>query len=260
MTFLRSQSRFLSKLAAWSLLLCAILPAQAETLTVALAASVQYPFEALSAAFTRATGHVLQPVVGSSGKLSAQIANGAPYDVFLSADMEYPEALFRQGLALAAPRPYAYGLLVLWTVRPELDLVNWQTTLASGKVKSIAVANPKLAPYGEQSMKALAFYRLDDGVRSKLIFGENIGQTNQYIHSGSADIGFTAKSVVLAPEMAGHGRWVDLPRASYQPVAQGAVILRHGMESRPETARAFNAFLYGPQARKIFAQYGYLLP
>jgi molybdate transport system substrate-binding protein len=235
-------------------------PALADTLTVALAASVQYPFDALSAAFTRASGHTLQPVAGSSGKLTAQIANGAPYDVFLSADMEFPAALFRQGLTSAAPRPYAYGQLVLWTMRSELDLRSWQATLTSNTVRKIAIANPKLAPYGEQSLRALAFFKLDEAVRPKLVFGENIGQTNQYIHSTSADLGFTAKSVVVAPKMAGQGRWIDVPAAAYQPIAQGAVILRRGMKEHPAAAEAFYAFLFGAEARAIFTKYGYLLP
>ena len=231
-----------------------------KALLVAVAASMQYPFEALRAAYQAETGRRLHSVINSSGKLTAQIVNGAPYDVFLSADMAFPQTLFVRGFTSAAPRAYAYGQLVLWTMRTGLDLEHWQTTLTSPAVGKIAIANPKLAPYGEQSLRALAYFKLDARLQDKLVIGESIGQTNQYIHSGAADIGFTAKSVVLAPEMAGQGRWIDLPRSSYQPIAQGAVILRHGMATLPAPALAFLSFLNGPKARAIFAQYGYLLP
>lgn len=239
------------------LLLC--LPAAADTLTVAVAANLQYAFAELQSAFTRQTGQTLTPVYNSSGKFAAQIMNGAPFDVFLSADMEYPHKLQQQGYAVDAPRPYAYGALVLWTMN-DLDLDHWQRTLAGPAVRSIAVANPKTAPYGRETMKALAQLKLDDALRAKLVFGESIAQTSQYIHSKTADAGFTAKSTVLSPELKGQGKWIDLPRDAYQPIAQGAVILRHGQQAHPALARQFYDFLYSPTARAILERYGYLLP
>lgn len=231
----------------------------AGTLTVAVAANVQYAFDDLQAEFRKETGHQLKPVYSSSGKLTAQIMNGAPFDVFLSADMEYPEKLHQEGFTAAAPKPYAYGLLVLWTLK-GLDLGNWQQILASRAVGKIAVANPKTAPYGRETMKALARFKLDEALKPKMVFGESISQTNQYIHSRASDAGFTAKSVVVSPEMRGQGKWVELPRDSYEPIAQGIAVLKHGQKTSPQLAQQFHDFVLSAKARVILERYGYLLP
>lgn len=232
---------------------------EAETLSVAVAANVQYAFEDLKTAFKQETGHELVGTFNSSGKFVAQISNGAPFDVFLSADMEFPEKLYKDGLTTAAPKVYAYGALVLWTTK-TLDLTQWQSLLASSQVTHIAVANPKAAPYGRETMKVLSALKLDQRLQPKLVFGESISQTNQYIHSGVVDVGFTAKSVVLSPEMQGQGKWVDVPKSTYQPIAQGAVILNYGKEHHAKAAQQFYDFVYSAKARAIFERYGYLLP
>lgn len=231
----------------------------ADTLTVAVAANVQYAFDDLQTEFRKDTGHDLKPVYSSSGKLTAQIMNGAPFDVFLSADMEYPEKLHQAGFASAVPKVYAYGTLVLWTLK-DLDLRQWQSVLAGPAVGKIAVANPKTAPYGRETMKALAHFKLDDALKDKLVFGESIAQTNQYIHSKAADAGFTAKSVVASPEMKGQGTWIDLPKGSYQPIAQGVVVLRHGQQTNPQVAQQFHDFVLSAKSRMILERYGYQLP
>ncbi|HJV72617.1 MAG TPA: molybdate ABC transporter substrate-binding protein [Noviherbaspirillum sp.] len=242
-----------------ALLLTLSSPALADTLTVAVAANVQYVFDDLQAEFQKQTGHKLKPVFGSSGKLTAQIMNGAPYDVLLSADMEYPEKLYKEGFATAAPKVYAQGTLVLWTLK-EIDLHNWQSMLASPIIRKIAIANPKTAPYGRETMKALAYFQLDETLKPKLVFGESISQTNQYIHSQTADAGFTAKAVVVSPEMKGQGKWMDLPRDAYQPIPQGLVILKHGQQKNPASARQFHDFVLSAKSRMILERYGYLLP
>lgn len=244
------------------LLLAALLlahPAFADTLTVAVAANVQYAFDHLQKEFTKETGHEIRPVYNSSGKFAAQIANGAPFDVFLSADMAFPKALYEKGVTTAAPRVYAYGTLVLWTMK-DLDLAKWQSVLTDPATRHIAVANPKTAPYGREAYRALTHYKLLDALQAKLVVGESISQTNQYIHSQSADIGFTAKSVVLSPEMKGHGKWIDVPAEAYQPIAQGAVILKHGEAANPRASQQFFNFLFSAKARAIFERYGYALP
>ncbi|MEN3364793.1 MAG: molybdate transport system substrate-binding protein [Burkholderiales bacterium] len=233
--------------------------ASADTLTVAVAANVQFAFDDLQAEFTKQTGHQLKPIYNSSGKFVAQVMNGAPFDVFLSADMEYPEKLHTEGYTSGPPKVYAYGTLVLWTMK-DLDLKNWQAVLASPAVAKIAVANPRTAPYGRETIKVLDHFKLNDALKPKLVFGESIAQTNQYIHSKAADAGFTAKSVVVSPEMKGQGRWIELPKGSYQPIAQGAVILRHGQQTNPKVAQQFYDFVYSAKARAIFERYGYLLP
>jgi len=241
------------------LLLAVTLPACAESLTVAVAANVQYAFDDLRMAFKKETGNDVQPVYNSSGKFTAQIMNGAPFDVFLSADMAYPEKLHAAGFAAGAPKVYAYGALVLWTMR-DLDLGQWQRVLTEPVVAKIAVANPKTAPYGAETMNALAHLKLDATLRPKLVFGESIAQTNQYIYSTAAEAGFTAKSVVLSPAMRGKGTWVDLPKDAYRPIAQGVVILQHGQQNHPVLARQFYDFLFSDKSSAIFERYGYLLP
>lgn len=248
--------RILTSLAALLLLSS---PATAASLTVAVAANVQYTFDDLAAAFKADTGHDLKPVYNSSGKFAAQIMNGAPFDVFLSADMAYPERLHKDGFTSAAPKIYAYGSLVLWTTK-DLDLMRWQDALASRAVAKIAIANPKTAPYGREAMNALAHFGLDASLKSKLVFGESVSQTNQYIHSGTADAGFTAKSVVLAPEMKGQGKWVDVPKDAYRPIAQGIVVLKHGMQANPKVAQQFHDFVLSAKSRAILERHGYLLP
>jgi molybdate transport system substrate-binding protein len=233
--------------------------AAAQTLSVAVAANMQYVFDDIKAEFKKETGHEVQAVFNSSGKFVTQIMNGAPFDVFLSADMEYPEYLHAQGFSTAAPKVYAYGVLVLWTTK-NLDLSQWQTLLASEGINKIALANPKTAPYGREAMRALSYYKLDSKVQSKLVFGESIAQTNQYIHSGVADIGFTAKSVVSSAEMKGQGKWIELPPTSYQAIAQGAVILKHGKQSNGVLAQQFYDFLSSAKVRAILERNGYKLP
>lgn len=249
--------RILTSLAA--LLLFTSPFAAAGTLTVAVAANVQYAFDDIAAAFKAQSGHAIKPVFNSSGKFTAQIMNGAPFDVFLSADMEYPEKLHREGHAAAAPKVYAYGTLVLWTLK-DLDLADWQRVLAGPAVAKIAVANPKTAPYGRETMKALAHFRLAEAIQPKLVFGESISQTNQYIHSRTADAGFTAKSVVVSPEMQGQGKWIELPKESYQPIAQGIVVLKHGTKTNAAVAQQFHDFVLSATSRTILQRHGYLLP
>ena len=250
--------------AAWyavclSLFISLFLPARADTISVAVAANVQYVFDDLRRAFKAESGHDLQPIFNSSGKLSAQILLGAPFDVFLSADMDLPERLYAEGKAVARPRMYAQGLLVLWSTR-DIDLTHWQSLLTDAKIKRIALANPRLAPYGEQSMKLLETVQLDQKIKSKLLFGESIAQTNQYIYSGVADLGFTAKSVVLSKEMAEQGKWINLPLEAYQPIEQGIVVLSYGQQHHRRAAQAFYQFMFGAKARAILTQAGYGVP
>jgi molybdate transport system substrate-binding protein len=245
-------------IAAAVLFVCAA-PAQADTIQVAVAANLQFVFDDLREAFRKESGHEAQGTYNSSGKFVAQITNGAPFDVFLSADMEFPEKLHATGLATGAPKIYAYGALVLWTMK-DLDLADWRTALASAAVAKIAVANPQTAPYGRETIRVLEHFRLDERLKPKLVFGESIAQTNQYIYSKAADAGFTAKSAVLAPGMKGQGKWIDLPRDAYHPIAQGAVILLHGEREHSDAARRFLDFLQSASARRIIERYGYLLP
>lgn len=233
--------------------------AWAEPLTVAVAANVKYAFDDLAAEFKKETGMEARGVFGASGKIVAQVKSGAPFDVFLSADTESPEALYRERLASSAPRVYAYGVLVLWT-RKNIDLGKGVAAVNDPSVQKIAIANPRLAPYGRAAIKALDGAGLGKTVEPKLVYGESISQTLQFADSGAADIGFVAKSLVVAPEMAGKGRWVEVPKASYDPIAQAVVVLKHGTETQSGAAQKFVDFLFTREARAIFEKYGYRLP
>jgi len=240
------------------LLLCSSL-VNAAPLTVAVAPNVKYAFDELALEFKKETGIEVQGVFASSGKVTAQVKSGAPFDVFVSADTEFPEALYKDGFAVTPPKVYAYGVLVLWTTK-DLDLSKGLPTLADSKVQKIALANPKLAPYGRAAVQALESAKLNATVESKLVYGESITQATQFVDSGAADVGFVAKSLVIAPELAGKGKWVEVPKNSYQPIAQAVVVLKHGAETQAESAKKFADFLFTPKARAIFEKFGYLLP
>ncbi len=231
----------------------------AEPLTIAVAANVKYAYDELAVEFTKTTGIAVQSVLGATGKLAAQVKNGAPYDVLISADTETPDILFKDDFATAPPKIYAYGTLVLWT-KNELDLSQGLAILSDSKIQKIAIANPKLAPYGRAAKQSLEQAKLYAAVEAKLVYGENISQAAQFVASGAADIGFIAKSIALAPEMAGKGRWLDVPKTSYEPIAQAVIVLKHGAETQAKNAQRFVDFLFTPAARKVFAKYGYTLP
>lgn len=232
----------------------------AESLTVAVAANVKFAFDDLAAAFMQDTGIEIKPVFSSSGKIVSQVKEGAPYDVFLSADMDYPDKLYKDGQAVTVPRIYAYGRLVLWTKSDSLNLGKGLAALTAAEVRKVAVANPKVAPYGAEALKAMDKLGLKAALEPKLVFAENIAQVVQYVDSGNVDAGFTAKSLVTAPETAGRGKWVDVPQDSYNPIAQGAVILRYGQANHGDAARKFYGFLYSARARDILARFHYGLP
>ncbi len=251
--------KFLKKIFLLSLLLMHGLVANAETLTVAIAANLKYVFEELATEFKQQTGIEAQSAIGASGKMATQIRNGAPFDVFMSADMEFPEKLYKDGYATTPPRPYAYGVLVLWTQK-EVDLSRGVAGLTDAGIGKVAIANPKVAPFGRQALKAMEYYKVRTVLQPKLVYGESITQVSQYVDSKAADVGFSAKSIVMAPEATGKGKWVEVPAEAYDPIAQGVVILKHGSETNGDAARKFYGFVQSEKAREIFAKNGYKLP
>lgn len=231
----------------------------AEPFTVAIAANLKYVFDDLATEFKKETGIEVQSVLNASGKIATQVRQGAPFDVFMSADMEFPEGLYKEGFAVTAPKPYAYGLLVLWS-QTGADLSKGVAGLADAAVGKVAIANPKLAPFGKQALKAIEFYKVKAALEPKLVYGESISQVSQYVDSKAVDVGFSAKSIVIAPETAGKGKWVAVPEESYEPIAQGMVILKHGIDSNADAARKFYGFVQSEKARAIFVKNGYKLP
>lgn len=237
--------------------LCCSGLAQASTVLVAAAPNIKFAFDDLEAAFHQQTGIVVKPVYASSGALTQQIEAGAPYDVFLAADTKYPENLYKAGKTDGAPKVYAYGTLVLWSKAP-VKLDHWQALLKGPEIQKIAVPDPRLAPYGLQALHALHHYHLFAPLKAKIIYGENLLTVIQYVDAGAAQIGFTAKSLMVAPEMRGKGHWVEIPQNAYQPIAQSAVLLQHGASNAD--ARKFLAFVYSPAGRHILLENGYRLP
>ncbi|MCX2720024.1 molybdate ABC transporter substrate-binding protein [Lentiprolixibacter aurantiacus] len=226
-----------------------------EKLVIATAANMQFAMDEVTEAFSRQSGIETEIILGSSGTLTAQIMAGAPYDIFLSANLQYPEHLYKQGLGYRPPETYAYGQLVLWTckegIEPSLE------TLRQEQVSHIAIPNPQVAPYGRAAKEVLMQKGLYNEVASKLVYGESISQTNQFIRTGAAEIGFTALSVVLSEQVRGTGSWLKLPQSTYSSIAQGVLILDKDTQQL-NNAIKFHNFLKSEKARQILEKYGYL--
>lgn len=243
-------------------LLVGVLPASAraaERVTVAAAANLIYALDPLNAAFRQTepdTTIVVTP--GASGSLVTQIRHGAPFDVFLSADTEYPQALLASGDAEGAPVPFATGRLVLWTLRTELDLGSIGAVVRNTAVHKIALAQPDTAPYGRAAREAMQKLEVWSDAQPKLVLGDNIAQTAQFVQSGNADCGFVALSFVLAPRLATKGHYIEVPAELYAPLTQAAVLTRIGRDN--PAARRYLEFLTSPAAREIFTRFGYAPP
>ena len=243
-----------------SLSACVSSVTQAEQLTAAIAANFAGTIKYLKPLFEHETGHRLVTSFASSGTLFAQIHNGAPFDVFLSADEQRPQQLIRDGLAIAdSAFIYATGKLVLWSSQPELidpqgNILRdglWQEK----GIHHIALANPKTAPYGRAAMETLQAMQLLESTKPYRVTGQNIAQTFQFVASGNAQLGFIAQAQVLAlPESERGSSWL-VPQAMYSPIKQEAVMLMRGREN--SAAQAFLQFLQSPRAKNIISARGY---
>jgi molybdate transport system substrate-binding protein len=248
------------KLLAIYLLLTGIFAA-AQEITVAAAADMSSALPELAAIYTKKTGTAVKLVFGSSGNLTSQIRNGAPYDVFLSADEEYPRQLIEEGLAAQNTLyRYAVGRLVLWVPADSpLDLSKLgMTALLDPSVKKIAMANPAHAPYGRAAEAALRHFGIYDQVSSRLVLGENVSQAAQFVESGNAQAGLIALSHALAPALKDKGRYWMVPLNAYPTLNQAAVVLSKSKQQ--DTARKFLEFLRSPEASSLLASYGFRLP
>jgi molybdate transport system substrate-binding protein len=231
------------------------------SVAVAAAADLQFALADVKAAFVQAhSGMQVDVTFGSSGNFYAQIVNGAPFDVFLSADGSYPQKLVQAGLADAASAfRYSRGRLVLWVPKGSpvpLERLGMKALLDPA-VKKIAIANPRHAPYGRAAEAALAKLGLLEALRPRLVYGENISQTAQFVQSGAADIGILALSLAKAPSLAAAGRYIEIPLDTYPPLLQGGVLLARAREN--VAARALCAFLVSPEGRAILRRYGFIL-
>lgn len=232
-----------------------LLAARADTVTVAVASNFTAPMSDIAAAFERETGHEVRLAFGSSGKIVAQIRQGAPFDAFFSADQAKPEALQTLGLAVPDSRfTYAIGALALWSSRPDLPLEG-AGVLRQGDYHKLALANPRLAPYGEAAVEVLDGLALTESTRPHWVQGENIAQTYQFVRTGNATLGFVALSQIMTEGDVRSGSVWIVPDDLHSPIRQDAVLLRRGEDN--DGARAFMDYMRGEDARAIIHDYGY---
>lgn len=232
----------------------------AQEITVAAAADLQFAFQDVAARFEKDTGKHVKLIFGSSGTFFAQIQNGAPFDAYFSADIDYPKRLEAAGLAEPGTfYPYATGKIVLWAPKgSKLDLTRGLQALLDPSIRKIAIANPEHAPYGRAAVAALRQEGLYDKVSSKFVLGENISQTASFVVSGNADVGIVALSLALAPSMKEKGRYVEIPGDDYPAIAQAAVVLKSSPNK--EVARQFFTFLKTPVVQELLRGYGFAVP
>ena len=237
-----------------------LIAGESRPLSIAAASDLAFCLEELDVVFQRHhPGAEIRLTTGSSGNFFAQIQRGAPFDVFLSADVRYPRELARSGHAdTNSLTLYAIGRLVLWTVRTNLDLTHGLAVLTNAAVRKIAIANPDHAPYGQAARAALEHAGHYDKLRGKLVLGENIAQTAQFVQTGHADAGLVALSLVRAPKLRGVGRWWLVPEELHPRLEQAAVLTTRGREQA--LARAYLEFLGSAAAREIFDRFGFRLP
>ncbi len=248
----------LKKIIIVSLLLCSSL--FAGTIKIAVAANVSYAIDSLIKEFNKNNPKCKVVVIlGSSGKLTAQIKNGAPYGLFMSANMKYPNALYKDKSAVTKPIVYAYGSLAFLSGKPQ-DFTKGMDILKDNKISKIALANPKTAPYGKVALEAMKNVNIYNDVKKKIVYAESISQAVYYSIT-AADIGFVAKSAFFSPKMANYEKgihWSEIDSKLYTPIKQGVVILKDGRNSKE--IKAFYDFILSTKAKQIFQDFGYSIP
>lgn len=229
----------------------------AEELTIAAASDLNFAMQEIAKKYYDATGNTLKVSYGSSGNFFVQIQNGAPFDLFFSADVSYPQKLEAAKVAESGTLlKYAVGKIVLWIPNSsKLDLSKGIRVLADPAVKKIAIANPAHAPYGRAAEAALKKDGIYDQVKAKFVLGENISQTAQFVDTGNADVGILALSLALSPTMKSRGRYVEIPGDLYPAIEQGAVVIKSS--SHKDAAKQFLQLLKRPEYQAIFKSYGF---
>src|SRR4029079_6034296 len=234
--------------------------AAAQTLTVAAASDLQSAPPAIASRFEKDTGRKVTLTFGSSGNFFTQIQNGTPFDVFLSADIDYPKRLESSGLGeRGSLYEYARGRIVLWTRGDSgIDVSRGLQSLSQTKVRRISIANPDHAPYGRAAVAALRAEHVYDAVRDKLVMGENISQAAQFAQSGNADVGIIALSLALSPALKASGAHVEVPESRYPPIQQAAIVIAASRQKA--IARQFVDSLRSPEVVRILQAYGFAVP
>lgn len=229
-----------------------------DKMLIAAAADLRFAMDSVISAFSQNNPGRIDVTYGSSGKLTEQILNSAPFDLFFSADIAFPEKLQKQNKTASDIYPYARGHLVIWSKKYQPQQEQVKSLLDPG-IKKIAIANPSYAPYGMRAVEALEYYELLEPLKSKLVYGENISQTAQFVATGAADIGIIALSLALSPNMKKEkGNYFLIPESGHQPLTQGAVITRKGEGNK--LAASFFEFVQSDTAISILDHFGFSRP
>ncbi len=243
------------------LLVCVMLqalPAHAERITIAAAADLKFAMDEIVGAFKKGNpADEIDVVYGSSGKFNTQIRQGAPYDLYFSADIGFPRELAKDGFAASEVKPYAFGRIVLWSASLDASKMTL-ASLTEAKIARIAIANPQHAPYGKRAEEALRASGLWEKVEPKLVYGENIAQTAQFVQTGNAQVGIIALSLAVNPELASKGGYYLIPDKLHEPLEQGFIITKRGEGSA--LARRFAEYMGSKPARAVMTKYGFVLP
>ncbi len=232
-----------------------------DNILVAAASNLRFAMHEICRDFQKENPSIQTKVsYGSSGNFFAQIKQGAPFDIFLSADAAYPELLEKEGLTVEGmSKTYAVGEIVLWFPKySKVDSDKGMQTVTFPEVKKLAIANPKHAPYGRAAEESLRYYGLWEKVEGKLIYGENISQTAQFVHTGAADAGIVALSLAISPKMLQEGRYWVIPDESHSDIEQIYVVLKKGKGKK--SVRKFLDFIHGEKGSKILSRYGFVIP
>jgi molybdate transport system substrate-binding protein len=227
-----------------------------NTVTVAAAANLRSTLEDINSAFEKKTGIKIQMSTAGSGKLTAQIQNGAPYEIFLSANKKYPDYLYEKGFALNKPEKICKGVLVLWTTK-DIDIEQNLKNLHSLNIETVAIANPQNAPFGMAAIETLKSLNSYKYLESKIIYTENVSQISQYVINQNADIGFTSKSIVLSTQLKNKGKWIELSDTLHEPLSEYVILTKNAENNK--NAKQYYHFLFSNEAQNILKKNGYIV-
>jgi molybdate transport system substrate-binding protein len=232
----------------------------AEEITIAAASDLSFAFREIVAEYEKTTANHVRLTLGSSGNFYAQIQNGAPFDLYFSADIAYPRKLEEAGLTVPGSLyQYAVGRIVMWTGNEShIDMTQGFEALRGPTVKKIAIANPKHAPYGRAAVAAMEHFKVYEQIKDKLVLGENISQAAQFVESGACEVGIIALSLATSPAMKERGTYWEVPAEAHPSLDQGTVILRSSKQL--ESAKQFLGFIKGAQGQEIMKHYGFAVP
>ena len=241
-------------------LLCRPAIALAADIAVAAASDLHFAIKELIVEYEKQTGHHVKLSLGSSGNFYAQVQQGAPFDLYFSADIGYPKKLEEAGLTVPGSLyRYAVGRVVLWAPKQSpVEVSKGLTVLRDAAVRKIAIANPKHAPYGRAAVAAMEQSQVYAEVKARLVLGENLSQAAQFIESGACDVGIIALSLAMAPVMKSAGSYWLIPAEAHPPLEQGAVIMKQSKQQ--DAARHFLQFMQSPQGQEVMTRYGFTLP